>query len=172
MKSKSILFDGKGMKSVDLWGDNLDGWTVLSGEGRVTADEAYYKLIPTLYRAVQIISYYISSMPFALMNGEKEYDKSSEWENKVGFMPNPFTMLQLIASSLEIAGRCYLFRERNIAMTKALYYCIPNSVTVKIRDGKHEIEYFERAVSGTAAPVKYYEPEKDFVYFWLPDPYV
>jgi len=81
-------------------------------------------------------------------------------------------MLQMITASLEIAGRCYLFRERNIAMTKALYYCIPNSVTVKIKDGKHEIEYFERKVEGMNAPIKYTEPEKDFVYFWLPDPYV
>ena len=172
MKNKTLLFDGKGMKSVDIWGDNMDGWTVLSGDGKVTADEAYYRLIPTLYRAVQIISYYISSMPFALMKGKTEYDTSQEWENKVGFMPNPFTTLQMIASSLEIAGRCYLFRERNIAMTKELYYCLPDSVRVKIKDGKHEIEYFERSVSGMTAPIKYTEPEKDFVYFWLPDPYV
>ena len=172
MKNKSLLFDGKGLKSVDLWGDNLDGWTVFSGEGKVTADEAYYKLIPTLYRAVQIVSYYISSMPFALMKGKTEYDTSAEWKNKVGFMPNPFTTLQLVAASLEIAGRCYLFRERNIAMTKELFYCLPDSVKVKIKDGKHEIEYFERSVTGMSAPIKYTDPEKDFVYFWLPDPYV
>ena len=172
MKNKTLIFGGKSVKSVDLWGDNLDGWTVFSGEGKVTADEAYYKLIPTLYRAVQIVSYYISSMPFALMKGKTEYDTSAEWKNKVGFMPNPFTTLQLIAASLEIAGRCYLFRERNIAMTKELFYCLPDSVKVKIKDGKHEIEYFERSVTGMSAPIKYTDPEKDFVYFWLPDPYV
>jgi HK97 family phage portal protein len=168
MKNKTLFFDGKGIKSVDIWGDNLDGWTVLSGDGAETADSAYYKLIPTLYRAVQIISYSISSMPFALMKGKTEYDTSKEWENKIGFMPNPYTLLQMIASSLEIAGNCYLFRERSVAMTKALNYCLPTSVKAEIDKAKHEVKYFERAVNNI--PTKF--GVDDFVYFWLPDPYV
>ena len=173
MKNKTIFFNGKNFKAVDLWGDNLEGWTILSGDSELTTGAAYYKLIPTLYRAVQIISYSISSMPFALMKGETEYDTSAEWENKVGFMPNPFTILQLIASSLEMAGNCYLFRERSIAATKALNYCLPDSVKPKINEAKHEIEYFERNVkneNGVGIAKKF--KEDDFVYFWLPDPYV
>lgn len=169
MKNKTLFFDGKGIKSVDIWGDNLDGWTILSGDGATTADSAYYKLIPTLYRAVQIIAYSVSSMPFVIMKGKTEYDTSAEWENKVGFMPNPFSLLQLVTSSLEMAGNCYLFRERSAVMTKALNYCLPTSVNVKIDEKKHKIEYFERYVNNI--PVKY-DPEKDFVYFWLPDPYI
>jgi HK97 family phage portal protein len=175
MKSKTILFDGnKGMelKGVDIWGDNLAGWTILSGDGAETTSGDYYKLIPTLYRAVQIISYYVSTMPFVLKKGKTEYDKSAEWKNKIGFMSNPFTLLQLIVSSLEIAGNCYLFRERNQVVTRALYYCLASSIKVELDEEKHKVEYFERAVkvNGMTIPKKF-APE-EFVYFWLPDPYV
>ena len=27
-----------GAKAVDLWGDNLDGWTIMSGDGQQTPD--------------------------------------------------------------------------------------------------------------------------------------
>ena len=166
MKNKSYIFDGK--KGVDIWGDNLAGWTVYTGEGAETSDADYYKLIPTLYRAVQSNSYSVSTMPFALMKGKTEYDASAHWENKVGFIPNPFTMLQLINAALDLAGSCYLFRERSVATTKALRYHLPSSVKPIINKTTGALEYFERPVNGVQ---KHFKVE-DYVYFWLPDPYV
>jgi HK97 family phage portal protein len=122
-----------------------------------------------LYRAVQLRSYSVSSMPFQLMKGDKVYDDSSDWKNEVGFLPNPYTILQLVESALIMSGRAYLFRERNVAMTKALKYHLPTSVHPKIDDDKGMIEYFERPMK--SGVIKRY-PIKDYVYFWLPDPFV
>ena len=165
MKNKAYIFDGK--KGIDIWGDNLAGWSVYSGEGS-QRDDNYYKLIPTLFRAVQSNASSVSSMPFALMKGKTEYDTSAEWENKVGFMPNPFVLLQLINSALDLAGSCYLFRERSTAATKALRYHLPSSVTPIINEATGKITSFDRPVNGF---IKHFT-EKDYVYFWLPDPYV
>ncbi len=72
MKNKTWIFDG--MKAVDIWGDDPTGWTIYSGEGRDTTDAAFYKFIPTLFRAVQLRAYQVSTMPFQIMKGEKVYD--------------------------------------------------------------------------------------------------
>lgn len=164
---KTLFYNGK---SVDIWGDDPAGWTIYTGEGSQSTEADYYKFIPTMYRAAQLRAYSVSTMPFRLMkgNGEKPYDTSADWENKVGFIPNPYSLLQLIESALVMAGKCYLFRERNAAMTKMLRYHLPSSVTPIINKNTGEIEYFERPVNGVTKKFS----AKDYVYFWPPDPYV
>lgn len=165
VKTKYQLFDGR--KAIDIWNGD-EGWTVLSG-GELGTEADYYKFIPTLYRAVQLRAYAVSTMPFELMQGDEVYDQSSDWENKVGFLPSPAQLLQLIESALTMCGRAYLFRERSVAMTKKLRYHLPTSVTPKINMDTGVIEYFERPDSkGTKKKYKV----DDYVYFWLPDPYV
>ena len=164
--TRTTYFDGK--KSVDIWGDNPAGWTIFSGDDSARTDQDYFKFIPTLYRAVQLRAYSISTMPFQVLKGKEAYDTSADWENKVGFMPNPFTILQLIESALVMAGSCYLFRERSVAATKALHYHLPNSVTPSINKQTGKVDYFIRPVDGVQ---KHFKPE-DYVYFWMPDPYV
>ncbi len=163
----ATYFDGQ--KAVDLWGDNLDGWAVLSGDGKQTLDADYYKFIPTLYRAVQLRAYSVSTMPFEILKGKTVYDSSADWKNKVGFMPNPATILQLIESALVISGRAYLFRERNDVVIKRLWYHLPDRVTPKINYDTGKIEYFERP-NKQGTPKKF--ATEDYIYFWLPDPYV
>jgi HK97 family phage portal protein len=167
MTNNKFVFIG-GKKAVDVWGDDPTGWTILSGEGASTSDASYFKFIPTLYRSVQLRSYSVSSMPFQLLSGKRVYDSSDDWRNKVGFMPNPFILLQLIESALVMAGKCYLFRERSQAGTKALKYHLPDSVRPEINKTTGEIKYFERVVNMQPKPFKV----DDYVYFWLPDPYV
>lgn len=164
---QAIFFDGQ--KAVDLWGDDLDGWTVMSGQKADNTQADYYKFIPTLYRAAQLRSYSVATMPFEIRKGKKVYDSSSEWENKVGFLPNPTVLLQLIEAALTMTGTAYLYRERNIAMTKSLKYHLPSSVTPEINPDTGDVLAFKRA---TASGVPKSIPPRDYVYFWLPDPYV
>jgi HK97 family phage portal protein len=166
-KLKYKIFDGR--KAVEIWGDeNLDGWTVLSGDDGKNKEAGYYKFIPTLFRAVQLRAYGVSTMPFELYKGKTVYDRSAEWKNKVGFLPNPVQLLQLIESALVMAGRAYVFKERSVAGTKALHYHIPTKITPKIDEMTGKIEYFERPVKFVT---KKFKPE-DYIYFWQPDPYV
>ena len=159
------LFDGR--KAVDIWNGD-EGWTILSG-GEKGTEADYYKFIPTLYRAVQLRSYSVSTMPFEILKGKAEYDTSADWQNKVGFLPNPVQLLQLIEAALTMCGRAYVFKERSVAATKKLRYHLPISIDPSINQDTGEIEYFERPnKNGTK---KKYKVE-DYVYFWLPDPYV
>ncbi len=156
------------MKSVDIWGDDPTGWTIFSGEGREATEADYFKFIPTLYRAVQLNAYQVSTMPFQLLKGKTMYDESADWQNKVGFMPNPFTLLQLVNNALDMTGRCYLFRDKSQVATKLLRYHLPMSVTAVIDDKTGKLLEFTRPVNGVD---KHFKPD-DYVYFWLPDPYV
>jgi len=164
MANKLIFLDGQ--KAVDLW-EGDEGWTILTGEGGDTANREYYKFIPTLYRAVQLRSYGVASIPFRLMKGSQDYDLSSDWENKVGFMPNPFSLLELVEASLVMAGCAYLFREKSTVATKQLRYHIPTSVT-PIIDPVKGLQGFERPVGSVTRKFRV----EDYVYFWPPDPYV
>lgn len=164
MANKLIYMDGQ--KSVDLW-DGDEGWKILSGDTEATPTREYYKFIPTLYRAVQLRMYSVANMPFELVKGNTVFDSSDEWENKIGFLPNPFMLLQLIEASLMIAGCAYLFRDRSAVTTKKLTYHLPGSVT-PIIDPVRGLTGFKRPVNSVDRTFKV----DDYIYFWTPDPYV
>ena len=166
MANRIKFYNGK--KAVDLWGDDLDGWTVLSGDGEPTKESDYYKFIPTLYRAVQLRSNAVATMPFELWKGNRLYDTSADWQNKIGFLPNPGALFGLVESALIMTGSAYLFKERSQVAVKALRYHIPTSITPKINNVTGEVEYFERPVDSVT---KKFETE-DYIYFWPPDPFV
>jgi HK97 family phage portal protein len=155
-----------GQKAVDLWGDDPTGWTILSGEDAPIEAE-YYKLIPTLYRAIQLRAQAVASMPFEVRKGKTVYDSSSDWQNKVGFMPNPTTLLQLIESALVMNGSAYLFKDKSVAGVKMLRYHLPQSIK-PIIDPVRGLEGFERPVNNVPTRFRV----DDYVYFWLPDPLV
>lgn len=164
-KQKLTLFDGQ--KSVDIWNGD-EGWTILGGAND-TKEGDYYKFIPTLFRAVQLRSYAVSTMPYQLMKGKTTvYDSSANWKNRVGFLPNPTVTLQLIESALVLFGSCYLFKDKSIAAVKKLRYHLPNSITPIINKKTGELETLDRPVDGVT---KHFAPS-DYVYFWLPDPYI
>ena len=162
--NKTIFFDGQ--KSILLEQYPDEAWTFFSGAPETT-EGTHYKFIPTLYRAVQLRALAVSAMPFRLMRGEQEFDGSANWENKIGFMPNPFILLQLIEAALTMTGRAYLFRERNQAATKLMRYILPTSVTPQI-DPIKGLTGFKRPVNSIMRDFTL----EDIVYFWLPDPYV
>jgi hypothetical protein len=164
-KTKPRLTYYDGQKAVDLWGD--EGWTILSGDGAQTPDADYYKLIPTLYRAVDIRAFSVANMPFEILKGKTVYDSSADWQNKVGFMPNPKTLLRLAEASLSLTGRAYWFRDRSTVATKQLRYHLPTSVNLD-KDSTPENIIFDRNVKNV--PKKF--TDKDYVYFWMPDPFV
>ena len=159
LDNPTLYFDGK--KSILLEQFPDDAWEFYSGAPETTQQE-YYKFIPTLYRAVDLRGGAVASMPFHIMKGDDEYDSSASWNNEVGFMPNPKMLLRLVEMSMTIAGRAYLWRERNIAVSKELRYVLPTSIYPII--GETEVEGFKRGN-------KRYKAD-DFVYFWPPDPYV
>jgi hypothetical protein len=168
MTDKLMYLDGQ--KAVDLW-EGDEGWTILSGDNE-EGDNAhnFYKFIPTLYRAVDIRMNSVAAMPFELRKkkgSDDPYDSSKDWQNKIGFMPNPFRILAMVEASLVVAGAAYLFRDKSALGTKLLRYHLPSSVTPEIHPVKG-LQYFKRPVGGVEKKFKV----EDYVYFWPADPFV
>ena len=114
MKDTSLMyFDGQ--KAVNLL-NNPDAWTILTGGSSETEDvQKYYKTVPWLWRGVDLRANAIASLPFAIVNqAGDEIDTSDDYQNKLGFLPNPANLLFLTEASLTLLGRSYLFRARNL----------------------------------------------------------
>ena len=165
--NKQILFDG--MKSSLLWDEETDAWVYISGKPVKDDDpRAYYKIIPTLFRAVDMRAKAIANLPWVLMEGETEFETSDNYENKTGLVSNMNSMLYLIEASLVLAGTAYWKREKNAAGFEKLRHLDPTSMELNEKKAQNgEIEWKRNENSVT----KIYTPE-EIIYFWAPDPYV
>ena len=115
LTSPVIFTDGR--KSILLEQYPDDAWDFYSN-GPAAKDTDNFKFIPTLYRGATLRGQAVSSMPFELYRGNSEdpVDTSADWQNTIGFIPNPFVLLQLVEMALTLTGRAYLFRVRNRAV--------------------------------------------------------
>ena len=162
----TILFDGQ--KSVNLL-NYPEAWTVLSG-GETGGDvQKYYKAVPLIWRGVDLIANSVSTLPFAIVKDDSgdEIDSSDDYQNALEFMPNPRAWRFLIAASMELLGRAYLFREQNLVKTLGLRYVLASSITPVI-DEQEGLVGFERQL----ATRKEDWDVDDVVYFWGRDPFV
>jgi len=170
-KQDLILFNGR--KTFNLKTANIENypegsWISLSGEKewRESA-QTYFKAVPWLYRGTTMIADAVCSVPFSIWKGETEVDTSDDWQNAVGFIPNPKNLLWLISACLTLEPYCYLFSENVGKLRKRLRYILPDGVEPVIDPIKGLIA-FKRMVNNQ---VREFEPVQDIVYFWRPDPY-
>jgi len=157
-----------GTKSSLLWDEDTDAWVYISGEPQRDANpRAFYKIIPTLFRAVDLRASSIANLPWAIMKGETEYDVSDDYQNKAGLVSNMNTMLYLIEASLVLAGSAYWKREKNPAGFSKLRHLDPTSMKLDEKKAANGIIEWKR----NEPQPKTYTP-KEIIYFWYPDPYV
>ena len=72
-----------GTKSSLLWDEDTDAWVYISGKPHQSDDpRAYYKIIPTLFRGVDLRASAIANLPWALMKGETEVETTPEPESE------------------------------------------------------------------------------------------
>ncbi len=168
LKPGRYLFDG--IKGISL--DDLDtrpgGWTYLSGGPSGTEGvEKYYKAVPWLFRAVQLRSQALSSLPFAILSkGGETLDSSDDYQNKAKIIPDPVGLLYLVEASLVLTGRCYLSRIANTVKTTGLRYLLPTSITPIVTEEKGLVG-FKRQLGTTTLELKV----DDLIYFWTPNPW-
>jgi HK97 family phage portal protein len=165
--NRMTLFDGT--KSIDLPQYPDEAWTWLSGkpDGDAPGLQSYYKAIPFLFRGVDMRANRVSSMPFGIFRGETEIDNSADYQNAVGFLPNPKRLFALIEMSLVLLGKAYLFNVRNARVTLDLKYLNPTSIKEQIEDPEGLVGFKRTTTTGT----KDLEVE-DIIYFWPGDPWV
>lgn len=165
--NRMTLFDGT--KSIDLPQYPDEAWTWLSGKpgGDAPGLQSYYKAIPFLFRGVDMRANRVSSMPFGIFRGETEIDNSADYQNAVGFLPNPKRLFALIEMSLVLLGKAYLFNVRNTRITLDLKYLNPLTIDPQIEDPEGLTGFKRTTTKGT----KDHEV-KDIIYFWPGDPWV
>mgnify|MGYP006921313938 FL=1 len=164
MAHKLMMYDGT--KMATLWGGAEEGW-VIAGETDDNTIPVYFKNVSWMFRSIQLVAGNVAGVPFALVKNKEDVDVSTDWQNKVGFLPSPKKLLYLVAASLFLTGKAYLWKEYNALKTKGLRYILPNSVQPVI-DPILGLTGFQRYAGSYQIAAK---PE-DIVYFWLQDPLV
>jgi hypothetical protein len=165
--AKFYLNGMSGLKGIDLPQYPDEAWDWISNAPET--ETALYNSVAFMYRAVQLTAGAVADMPFAIVSeaSGEDVDVSTEWKNKLGFMPNPNRLMQLLEMSIIMYGKGYLFRERNKVRTLGLRYISPSTVEPRI-DGVNGLIGFRRAFGPSILDL---EPQ-DLLYFWEPDPRV
>jgi phage portal protein BeeE len=150
---------------------NLDeAWEeIIGGDNNSVSPEEIYRRVSYVYRAIEIVSSSLASLPFEITSTRTDevIDSSADYENAVGFLPNPTGLLYIIEAALQIWAYAYLFKVTRRAVIDKMRYILPTSVKYKIDDVTGDIT-FTRVVNG-----KLYNLTPDnIVYFWKPDPFV
>lgn len=174
-KIDNININGiQGIKGInfDAWG-GIEGFLMATSGGGAKAGQLK-RIVPWLAKAASMTANAISSLPFEILDDKGAvYDKSNEWKNNLGGMPNPKKLLKLIALSL-CGGRAYVIPTTiNQAVTE-LHYCAPHTVTELITNEGLVALYrtSENGVTGNYTPAGIeLQPGQsgEMLYFWLPD---
>jgi phage portal protein BeeE len=161
-------YDKQGMKAALLWDETTDAWQY-SSNAPAKDEEQYYRIIPTIFRGVNLISQAVSNMPFTIYQGEAEFDTSQDYQNKLEWLPSPGALFGMISQSLDLAGRCYLRPLRNSgSYVKELRYYSPVTIEPKYDEQAGSQIGFIRTANSRQDLI----PVEDLIYFWLKDPYV
>jgi len=132
-----------GMKNIELPQYPDSAWTFYTNPPE-TEEEALYGLVAMVYRAVNITADALASLPFAVTRGSEDVDTWDNWDNVVGFMPDPFDLLRRWRMSWFMTNKAYGFMEsgRN---EKLLRYIVPSTIKPQT-NAKDGIKSFIRKV--------------------------
>lgn len=168
MKNSSYTFKLiDGQKAVRLEDLPPEAWRVITGEavGNESKLEKLYRSVPWLARGVNIRASAMAKMPFTIYDGENEFDTSVNYQNKLGWWPNPDATLSLTEASLALVGRAYLFKVRaNLNIIQNLRYLVPTSITPKFHEDIG-LTGFERRLPSGVKKI----PIENMVWFWVRD---
>jgi len=158
--NRYIVTDG--VKSIDLPQYPNEAWHFYEGEPE--AKEDFYATVSAVFRAVNLTASATSQIPFALVKKSgRDYDISSDWKNKVGFMPKPSELIRLWRMSLSMTNSAYGFMERTKATGQNLRYIVPTTISPVV-DNILGLTGFKRSIgNGT----KEYPLDTKCPIFWM-----
>lgn len=128
---KFVYFDGKKSFNVpNPWESEL-GWVSITGDNELAENELY-QCVAAVFRAVNLTADATANLPFAVVGKNGDIDTSDDWQNAVGFMPNPRDLIRRWRTSLFMTNQAYAFMESERGKRLAnLRYITPMSVTPK-----------------------------------------
>jgi len=168
MQTRFVMTDGA--KSVGMLSSNDPSiWNFFSGAPQ-SSKVVLYSYVAAVYRAYNLFADTVGSLPFALysLNGKDEYDSSENWENKVGFLPNPSELWRLDTLSYIDSNTVYNLRTSDVIgyKTKGLYFAVPTTF-YPVTNASGQLDYIERRVNGS--PERYETDDKRLVRMWRKD---
>jgi hypothetical protein len=154
-----------GVKSIDLPQFPNEAWTFY-GEADDDGKEDFYATVAAVFRATNLTASATANIPFALVDKSgKDYDVSTEWENKVLFMPKPKELIRLWRLSLIMTNEAYGFMERRRITGKNLRYIVPSTITPKFdKENSNDLLGFTRTINNGST---YYPLDKKNPIFWM-----
>jgi phage portal protein BeeE len=165
------IFITNGLKAVPLNALPEEAWRFLTGDSTDTKDlKEVYGSVPWLYRGVRVLAQAVPSIPFVILKGEEEVDHSEDYENKVGWLPDPFGLLEEVEADLTLHGRAYLLKMANLMgrpLSPGLRRLYPNTMRPRT-DPDRGITGFIRTINGRQLPPL---DRDEIVFIELPDPF-
>jgi hypothetical protein len=189
MPDQKIIFtDGQTTKSISVWDDDPQLWTTIGGrpfDAAQTTIEILYNRVSWLRRANKIISTSVANVPFIITRNGEEVDNSANYQNVVGFFPNPQRTLALAAGSRQLTGSGYFWNLKNEnGVKKGLKYLNPLSIEEVYNRGKPKmvngvrvptggLEGFLRKIEGEGGSIVTIPVSvEDITFMWMSDEYV
>jgi phage portal protein BeeE len=164
-KTLYLATDGRELKNITLPQYPDDAWEWITGAPD-TKDDHLYARVAAVYRVANMNADAVANMPFAILNKRgDEVDASDDWQNKVGFLPNPRELFRLWRLSLFMTNTAYGFMEGN-RVIQSLRYLVPDTITPVV-DKWEGLQGFNRKI-GTEE--RYYPvEERRIFYMWKLD---
>lgn len=163
--AKTFYTDGISIKNIDFPQYPDSAWDWIKGAPETKDDELFAR-VAAVFRAANLSADAIANLPFALLDRTGEvYDAGDNWQNKVGFMPNPRELFRLWRLSLFMTNSAYGFAEGN-RVIKNLRYIVPTTITPVV-DSENGLTGFKRRVGGKTR--EYPLSEKRIAYIWRLD---
>lgn len=163
--TKGELFTG--YKSTRLEDLPTEAWRIVGGGNGRNEAARLYAAVSWLYRCIDIRAAAVAGMPWEIRRGDTVFMTDEDVApEQMGWLDDLTDILYRTEAALALTGRAYWFQERNLVRTLNVRWMHPESVKpVLTRDG---LQGFTRTIGGQDIA---YDVD-DFVYFWLPDPYV
>ena len=127
MDKQYLFTDGKEVKNILFPNLPDEAWHFYSGAPE--GDEVdLYASVAAVYRAANLNADTLAGLPFAIVNkAGNDIDTSDDWQNVVGFMPNPKELIRLWRLSMFATNSAYAFRETRKGVDK-YRYIVPTSI--------------------------------------------
>lgn len=158
---REYYFDGQHLKGFNLpmsWDNDL-GWEIYGNP--VEGDELVARTA-AVSRAFELNALAAMSVPFALVDeAGNDWDVSTDWQNRIGFLPNPRKLIRLWRKSISMTNAAYGLIERRGGMR----YIMPNTIKPDV-DRKKGLVGFWRQIGGQRI---YYPVGRELVHLYRMD---
>lgn len=168
-EQKAMMYDGNQKVSLSSIHPGHPIWeAIMSGTESGKNLQVLRRKVPWLFRGIEVRQHAVSSIPFSVYKGNVEVDSSDDYQNVLGWLPDPKMVFKKAAGAMALFGYSYFYRTYTaINRTLGLRYLLPTSVGPVIDPAAGLVEFKRRTTGGEKR-----FPVEDIVYFWVPDPFV